>query len=33
VEWNGKRIHTSIWKDPVYGAIRVGRLNLDGDAA
>jgi MOSC domain-containing protein YiiM len=31
VEWNGKRVLTSIWKDPVVGPVRVGTLNLDGD--
>jgi ferredoxin-NADP reductase/MOSC domain-containing protein YiiM/ferredoxin len=25
-------VHTGIWKDPVRGRCRVGRLNLDGDA-
>jgi ferredoxin-NADP reductase/MOSC domain-containing protein YiiM len=24
-------VHTGIWKDPVHGRCRVGRLNLDGD--
>src|SRR5262249_48747151 len=31
VEWQGKVVQTSIWKDPVEGRIRVSRLNLDGD--
>ena len=31
VEWQGKRVRTSIWKDPVAGSVRVARLNLDGD--
>jgi MOSC domain-containing protein YiiM len=31
VEWEGKRIRTSIWKDPVEGRVRVGKLNLEGD--
>jgi ferredoxin-NADP reductase/MOSC domain-containing protein YiiM/ferredoxin len=31
VEWNGRTVHTGIWKDPVPGRCRVGRLNLDGD--
>jgi ferredoxin-NADP reductase/MOSC domain-containing protein YiiM len=31
IEWNGRTVHTAIWKDPVRGRCRVGRLNLDGD--
>jgi ferredoxin-NADP reductase/MOSC domain-containing protein YiiM len=31
VEWKGRTVHTGIWKDPVHGRCRVGRLNLDGD--
>ena len=31
IEWNGRTVHTGIWKDPVAGRCRVGRLNLDGD--
>jgi MOSC domain-containing protein YiiM/ferredoxin-NADP reductase len=31
VEWNGRTVRTGIWKDPVRGRCRVGRLNLDGD--
>jgi MOSC domain-containing protein YiiM/ferredoxin-NADP reductase len=31
VEWKGRTVHTGIWKDPVRGRCRVGRLNLDGD--
>ena len=31
VEWKGRTVHTAIWKDPVCGRCRVGRLNLDGD--
>src|SRR5499425_2084416 len=27
----GRTVHTGIWKDPVRGRCRVGRLNLDGD--
>src|SRR5262249_12397498 len=26
-----RTVHTGIWKDPVRGRCRVGRLNLDGD--
>src|SRR6516164_1120646 len=31
IEWNGRTVHTGIWKDPVRGRCRVRRLNLDGD--
>ncbi|HEY4457154.1 MAG TPA: MOSC and FAD-binding oxidoreductase domain-containing protein [Pseudonocardiaceae bacterium] len=31
VEWNGKTVHTGIWKFPVSGAATVRRLNIDGD--
>lgn len=31
IEWNGRTVHTGIWKDPVRGRCRAGRLNLDGD--
>jgi MOSC domain-containing protein YiiM/ferredoxin-NADP reductase len=31
VGWKGRTVHTGIWKDPVPGRCRVGRLNLDGD--
>jgi ferredoxin-NADP reductase/MOSC domain-containing protein YiiM len=31
IEWKGRTVHTGIWKDPVHGRCRVGRLNLDGD--
>jgi len=31
VEWNGKTVLTSIFKEPVQGPVRVARLNLDGD--
>jgi ferredoxin-NADP reductase/MOSC domain-containing protein YiiM len=31
IEWKGRTVHTAIWKDPVAGRCRVGRLNLDGD--
>jgi ferredoxin-NADP reductase/MOSC domain-containing protein YiiM len=31
IEWKGRTVHTGIWKDPVSGRCRVGRLNLDGD--
>jgi MOSC domain-containing protein YiiM len=29
--WNGRTVHTSIWKDPVQGRRMVRRLNVDGD--
>src|SRR5580765_2272466 len=31
IEWKGRTVHTAIWKDPVPGRCRVGRLNLEGD--
>jgi MOSC domain-containing protein YiiM len=31
VTWRGKRVLTSIWKEPVSGPIRVSTLNLAGD--
>src|SRR5215471_6934591 len=31
IEWKGRSVHTAVWKDPVRGRCRVGRLNLDGD--
>src|SRR5215510_124211 len=31
IEWNGRTVHTGIWKEPVRGRCRVGRLNLAGD--
>jgi ferredoxin-NADP reductase/MOSC domain-containing protein YiiM/ferredoxin len=31
IEWWGRTVHTAIWKNPVRGRCRVGRLNLDGD--
>ena len=31
IEWKGSTVHTGIWKNPVRGRCRVGRLNLDGD--
>src|SRR6476620_1912078 len=30
IEWQGRTVHTGIWKDPVRGRCRVGRLSLDG---
>ena len=31
VEWHGRTVRTSIWKDPVQGPVRVRSLNLEGD--
>jgi ferredoxin-NADP reductase/MOSC domain-containing protein YiiM/ferredoxin len=31
IEWNGRTVHTAIWKNPVSGRCRVGQLNLNGD--
>ena len=31
IEWKGRTVHTGIWKDPLPGRCRVGRLNLAGD--
>ena len=31
IEWNGRVVHTGIWKEPVRGRCRVDRLNLEGD--
>ena len=31
VEWQGRIVHTGIWKDPVDGRRMVRRLNVDGD--
>jgi len=31
IEWMGRTVHTGIWKNPVRGRCRVGRLNLEGD--
>ena len=31
IEWKGRTVHTGIWKNPVHGRCRAGRLNLDGD--
>ena len=31
IEWKGRSVHTGVWKNPVTGRCRVGRLNLDGD--
>ena len=31
VEWHGKKVTTSIFKTPVAGSVRVGKLNIEGD--
>src|SRR3954452_5392198 len=31
IPWNGRTVHTGIWKQPLHGRCRAGRLNLDGD--
>ena len=31
VAWKGRTVHTGVWKQPVLGLCRVGRLNLQGD--
>ena len=31
IQWKGRTVHTSVWKDPVSGRCRAGRLDLAGD--
>ena len=31
IEWQGKTVHTAVWKAPVQGRRLVRRLNIDGD--
>ena len=31
IEWKGKMVRTSIFKQPVQGRVRVAQLNLEGD--
>ena len=31
IAWRGRAVHTGIWKNPVRGRCRAGRLNLEGD--
>ncbi|HUA29746.1 MAG TPA: MOSC and FAD-binding oxidoreductase domain-containing protein [Streptosporangiaceae bacterium] len=31
VSWQGKTVHTGIWKQPVAGPVMARRLNIDGD--
>ena len=32
VEWQGKLVHTAIWKTSVSNRVMARRLNIDGDA-
>lgn len=29
--WQGKTVHTGIWKEPVHGPVMGRRLNINGD--
>jgi len=31
IAWKGRTVHTGVWKSPVHGRCRAGRLNLEGD--
>src|SRR5215468_3670070 len=31
IEWQGKTVHTAVWKTPVHGRRMTRRLNVDGD--
>jgi ferredoxin-NADP reductase/MOSC domain-containing protein YiiM len=31
IAWQGRTVHTAVWKDPVDGPSMVRRLNIDGD--
>jgi ferredoxin-NADP reductase/MOSC domain-containing protein YiiM len=31
IEWKGRTVRSAIWKSPVHGRCRAGRLNLEGD--
>src|SRR5947209_10067895 len=31
IEWQGKTVHTAVWKTPVQGRRVARRLNIDGD--
>lgn len=31
IEWEGRTVHTAVWKRPVQGTCRVERSNLEGD--
>jgi hypothetical protein len=32
ITWQGKRVHTAIWRALVHGRPNLRRLNIDGDA-
>jgi MOSC domain-containing protein YiiM len=32
IAWQGKTVHTAVWKAPAQGRRMVRRLNIDGDA-
>jgi ferredoxin-NADP reductase/MOSC domain-containing protein YiiM/ferredoxin len=31
IEWQGKTVHTAVWKTPIHGRRMARRLNIDGD--
>ncbi|MFZ2155461.1 MAG: MOSC domain-containing protein [Bradyrhizobium sp.] len=31
VKWQGEKVRTSIFKEPVAGRVRIGQLNIEGD--
>jgi MOSC domain-containing protein YiiM len=31
IAWKERTVHTGVWKSPITGRCRVGRLNLEGD--
>ena len=31
IAWQGRTVHTAVWKEPVQGRRMVRRLNIDGD--
>jgi ferredoxin-NADP reductase/MOSC domain-containing protein YiiM len=31
IDWRGKKVTTAIWKEPVAGPVKVGRLGAEGD--
>ena len=31
IAWQGKTVHTAVWKEPIQGRRMVSRLNIDGD--
>ena len=30
ISWQGKTVHTAVWKEPVQGGRMLRRLNIDG---